>query len=96
MEHVSDPVKMLLEKKKRLKKDGIIVVGTHDIECQNHRKEKVKWKHIIPNEHLYFFSIETLSNLASKVGLKLLYYNKPIENSIVAYFKLKDYNKQKA
>ena len=94
LEHVSDPIKMLLEKKKRLKKDGVIVVGTHDIECQNHQEEKMKWKHIIPNEHLYFFSINTLSNLASKVGLKLVSYNKPIENSIVAYFQHKEYNRK--
>ena len=92
LEHVSNPIKMLLEKKKRLKKDGVIVVGTHDVECKNHQKEKEKWKHIIPNEHLYFFSIETLTKLATKVGLKLAYYNKPIENSIVAYFQNKDYN----
>ena len=86
LEHVSDPIKMLLEKKKRLKGDGIIVVGTHDIECKNHQKEKQNWKHIIPNEHLYFFSISTLKKLGEKAGLKMIYHNKPIENGIVAYY----------
>ena len=86
LEHVSNPLNMLLEKKKRLKKSGLIVVGTHDIECANHKKEKENWKHIIPNEHLYFFSISTLKKLGEKAGLKMIYYNKPIENGIVAYF----------
>jgi 2-polyprenyl-3-methyl-5-hydroxy-6-metoxy-1,4-benzoquinol methylase len=88
LEHVSDPIKMLLEKKKRLKRDGIIVVGTHDIECKNHQKEKQNWKHIIPNDHLYFFSLSTLKKFGEKVGLELIYYNKPIENGMVAYFTL--------
>jgi len=86
LEHVSDPIKMLIEKKKRLKKNGLIVVGTHDVECKNHRKEKQNWKHIIPNEHLYFFSISTLRELGEKAGLKMIYHNKPIENGIVAYY----------
>jgi len=86
LEHVSDPLKMLLEKKKRLKKSGLIVVGTHDVECKNHKEEKENWKHIIPNEHLYFFSTSTLRKLGEKAGLKMIYFNKPIENGIVAYF----------
>ena len=77
---------MLLEKKKRLKKSGLIVVGTHDVECKNHKEEKENWKHIIPNEHLYFFSTSTLRKLGEKAGLKMIYFNKPIENGIVAYF----------
>lgn len=86
LEHVSNPIQMLEEKKKRLKKDGIIVVGTHDIDCENHNQEKHNWKHIIPNEHLYFFNIDSLEKVGRKAGLKLFYHNKPIENGIVAYF----------
>jgi 2-polyprenyl-3-methyl-5-hydroxy-6-metoxy-1,4-benzoquinol methylase len=86
LEHVSDPIEMLKQKKKRLKKDGIIVVGTHDIDCKNHQQEKQNWKHIIPNEHLYFFNIDSLEKTGEKAGLKLFYHNKPIENGIVAYF----------
>lgn len=87
IEHVTYPDKMLSEMKKRLNKDGVVVIGTHDIDCKNHIKEGQKWKHIIPNEHLYYFNIETLKKVASKSGLELFYYNKPIENSIVGYFR---------
>ena len=87
IEHVSDPIKFLQEKTKRLKDDGIIVIGTHDIECDTHRKEKVLWKHIIPNEHLYFFSIDTMDKLAEIVGLEKIYTHKPIDNGFTSYYR---------
>lgn len=87
IEHVSYPNKMLFEMKKRIKQDGLVVIGTHDIECKNHLQEKENWKHIIPNEHMYFFSIKSLNNLAQDVGLKLIHAYKPIENGFIGYFK---------
>ena len=87
IEHVSNPVDMLIQKKERLSNDGIIVIGTHDVECENHITEKENWKHIIPNEHLYFFSIESLNKMASMVGLEMFHCHKPIINGFTAYFK---------
>lgn len=86
IEHVSCPDKMLLEMKKRIKKDGMIVIGTHDVDCKNHFNEKENWKHIIPNEHMYFFSVKSLNNLAQAARLKLIHIDKPIENGFVGYF----------
>ena len=87
IEHVSFPDQMIQEIQKRIKKNGLLVIGTHDIECKNYKKEKENWKHIIPNEHLYFFSKKTLKNLVENYNFKLITYIKPINNSIVGYFK---------
>ena len=78
---------MLEQMSSRLNNGGIVVVGTHDINCNNHKKEKVNWKHIVPNEHMYYFSKKTLSNLAELVGLKEFYTYKPIDNGFVSFFK---------
>ena len=87
LEHVSFPDLMIKEMEKRIKKNGLLVIGTHDILCRNHKIEKQKWKHIIPNEHLYYFSKKTLKNLVEKENFRLIKYMKPINNSIVGYFK---------
>lgn len=87
IEHISDPLSMLEEKIKRLRDDGVIVIGTHDVDCEAHVAEKIHWKHIIPNEHLYFFSGETLERLASSVGLYMSHFHKPIVNGFTAYFR---------
>ena len=87
IEHVSDPKKMLKDMSLRLNDRGIVVIGTHDIECLSHEKEGVNWKHIVPNEHMYYFSRKTLANLANSVGLEEFYYYKPIDNGFVSFYR---------
>ena len=86
VEHVSRPDYLMEEMVKRLKPNGALVVGTHDIECENYVNEGVEWKHIKPAEHLYYFSKDTLSLLGEKYGVRPFWHAKPIENSIVTYF----------
>ena len=86
VEHVSRPDYLMEEMVKRLKPNGALVVGTHDIECENYKGEGVEWKHIKPAEHLYYFSKDTLSLLGEKYGVRPFWHAKPIENSIVTYF----------
>lgn len=86
IEHVSRPDLLMREMTKRLSPKGIIVIGTHDIECQNYLDEGVNWKHIKPAEHLYYFSKDSLALLGQKYGMRAFWNAKPIENSIVTYF----------
>ncbi len=87
IEHLSNPIELLLDIKKRLNNEGLLVIGTHDIDCKTHAEQKEEWVHIIPNEHMYYFNIKTLESLCLKAGFELTYYNKPIDNGITAYFK---------
>ena len=86
IEHVARPDILMAEMVKRLSPKGVLVVGTHDIECENYKNEGVEWKHIKPAEHLYYFSKDTLASLGEHHGLKAFWHGKPIENSIVTYF----------
>ena len=86
IEHVSRPDHLMEQMANRLKPNGALVVGTHDIECENYLGEGVNWKHIKPAEHLYYFSKDTLDLLGRKYGLRPFWHAKPIENSIVTYF----------
>ena len=86
IEHVSRPDFLMEEMVNRLKPHGALIVGTHDIECENYIREGVEWKHIKPAEHLYYFSKDSLALLGAKFGVRAFWHAKPIENSIVTYF----------
>ena len=86
IEHVARPDYLMAEMANRLSPRGVLVVGTHDIECENYKNEGVEWKHIKPAEHLYYFSKDTLAQLGEQYGMRAFWHGKPIENSIVTYF----------
>jgi 2-polyprenyl-3-methyl-5-hydroxy-6-metoxy-1,4-benzoquinol methylase len=86
VEHVPRPDRLMEEMANRLKPNGVLVVGTHDIECNNYVQQGVEWKHIKPAEHLYYFSKNSLALLGRKYGVRPFWTGKPIENSIVTYF----------
>lgn len=90
IEHVIHPDRMISEMKRRLAPGGIIVIGTHDFECETHRKEGRRWKHIMPWEHVYYFRRIDLERLAAQCGLETFYHNKPIDNLIVTYHRNKE------
>ena len=87
IEHLTDPEALLREMASRLSPDGIIVIGTHDIESQSHLRERRLWKHIMPSEHLFYFRREDLVALGNRVGLSAIHADKPIDNSIVVYYR---------
>tara|TARA_B100002052_G_C15864815_1_gene591800 strand:+ start:1388 stop:2188 length:801 start_codon:yes stop_codon:yes gene_type:complete len=86
IEHVSRPDNFMLEISKKINSNGIVGIGTHDLDCLSHLKEGRSWKHIIPSEHLFYFTEKSLAMLGEKYGLKKIYSNKPIDNLIVVYF----------
>ncbi len=89
IEHVVRPDRFLVEMRKRLAPEGIVVIGTHDVDCQTHRREGRLWKHVMPAEHLYMFRREDLETLGRKSGLEPVWHNKPVDNLIVLYFRSK-------
>lgn len=91
IEHLDDPINFLLECEKRLSDDGIIVIGTHDIESETHKKLKSDWKQItVDGDHLYYFSIETMKRLVNICGLETIETHKPIDPSFTIYIRKKN------
>lgn len=90
IEHLDNPINFLFECKKRLSDDGLVVIGTHDIESETHKKLKSDWKQItVDGDHLYYFSISTMMRLADMCGFETVHTHKPIDPSFTIYLKKK-------
>lgn len=87
IEHLTDPEGLLSGIVSRLSPGGTVVIGTHDIESDSHKMERRRWKHIMPSEHLFYFTKDDLVTLGKRVGLSELHSDKPIDNSIVVYYR---------
>jgi 2-polyprenyl-3-methyl-5-hydroxy-6-metoxy-1,4-benzoquinol methylase len=88
IEHLDNPEVFLEMCYSKLNEDGIIVIGTHDIESNTHKTLGSDWKQITKDgDHLYYFSIDTMERLGLKCGLEKFWVNKPIDPSFTFYFK---------
>ena len=74
IEHVTDPVKLLIETKKRLKPGGVAVVFTPNFDSFAISEMKNKSSLITPVEHLFYFTKESIEKLSEIVGLKISFF----------------------
>jgi len=77
IEHLPDPALNLKEIYRILKKDGLLVITTGDIDNINARVFKRRWILIAPPWHLYYFSRNTLKAILKNIGFSI----KQISNS---------------
>jgi 2-polyprenyl-3-methyl-5-hydroxy-6-metoxy-1,4-benzoquinol methylase len=68
IEHVPDPVALLVECRRLLKVGGTMVVTTPNIESLGHRLLSDAWVHLDPPRHLFLFSLNTLGSCCEKAG----------------------------
>ena len=87
IEHIVESQEFLNEMSARLAPDGVLALGTHDVESESHRREKRMWKHIMPTEHLYYFRRDDLFAMGARSNLDAFHADKPIDNSIVVYYR---------
>jgi 2-polyprenyl-3-methyl-5-hydroxy-6-metoxy-1,4-benzoquinol methylase len=73
IEHVYNPLEYLLTANSYLKKNGLIVIQTCDVESGQVRRKGAKWSYYIPPAHVYYFSRRTLDKALKKVGFRLLF-----------------------
>lgn len=69
IEHVPDLNRFLTELKRLLAPGGLIILHTPDVGHWRRPKKLETWDAIIPSEHLYYFSKQTLGRLVKKHGL---------------------------
>lgn len=72
IEHVNNPVGLLLDAAKALSQDGIIVIATPDIGAVLAKILGKRWWHLRV-AHIGYFTLKTLKLAASKAGLKAAY-----------------------
>lgn len=72
VEHLHDPASILRECLRILKKGGVLVLATPNINSFGHRYFKSAWRGLEPPRHLYIFSVNTLKKLAENAGFGLV------------------------
>jgi SAM-dependent methyltransferase len=73
LEHVDDPLKVLQKVKTILKSGGICLVDVPDFGGFSAQIMKSNWPFLVPNEHTFQFTKETLSKIFVKAGFKIVY-----------------------
>ncbi len=68
IEHVHDPVAMLMTCRRLLKLNGLLVVLTPNAASYGHSKFGAAWRGLEPPRHLHLFTNQTLNQLALKAG----------------------------
>ena len=72
LEHVHHPSKILVEVRRIMKDDGVLVIEVPDAESIEARIFKARWPLWNPPEHLYHFSRGTLGPMLRKTGFRIL------------------------
>lgn len=68
IEHVADPISLITECRRILKKDGILVVVTPNASSFAHKHFGSFWRGLEPPRHVHIFSSKTLSAVAARSG----------------------------
>jgi 2-polyprenyl-3-methyl-5-hydroxy-6-metoxy-1,4-benzoquinol methylase len=73
LEHMTDPFAELLETKRILKNNGLLVVNAPNGQSFLAKVLKTKWHLVLPPEHLFYFSPKNLSMFMESHGFKTVY-----------------------
>lgn len=72
LEHVTDPTRHMLEVRRILKKDGLVVIGTPDLGHALFRMKREHWRHLKPTEHIFYFRKSSIRLLLEKTGFSIV------------------------
>lgn len=70
VEHLPDPKDTLGEVADMLKPDGYLVIGVPNIASLIGSLKRSRWQSLIPDQHRWHFSIQTLDTLVLQLGFK--------------------------
>ena len=73
LEHVRDPIKTLRTARRLLKKDGIIMIMTPDMDSLSRKVMQGKWTHY-KAEHFFYFNRRSMNYLADQSGFASEYF----------------------
>lgn len=78
IEHFSDPLNVIKNVARLLKNNGYFyIAATPNVDCFCAYLYREKWRMFLPIQHLYYFSIKTLTKLVRKVNLRVISVDYP-------------------
>ncbi len=83
IEHINTPIQFLSHAKKLLNNDGLIYITTPCFSSIERLITKENWYHIMPPEHLGYFTKKTLNSALDDTGFKKIYV-KSFDISVVS------------
>jgi SAM-dependent methyltransferase len=73
IEHVKDPVDVILRAKNLLMENGLLFITTPDAGSLWARIWNKKWHAFVPPQHLFYFSMNNLKSILQKNGFKIIH-----------------------
>jgi 2-polyprenyl-3-methyl-5-hydroxy-6-metoxy-1,4-benzoquinol methylase len=74
LEHLPKPVEILLEAKRMLKDDGVLVIGVPNFGSYMAAIKKGKWASLLPDQHIWQFTHESLLRVLTKSGFSEIHF----------------------
>lgn len=72
LEHVTDPVEHMIEIRRVLADDGLVVIGTPDLGHVLFQFKRDNWRHLKPAEHIFYFQRRSICRLLDRAGFKMV------------------------
>lgn len=72
LEHVPDPTQHMLEVRRVLAKDGMVVIGTPNLGHIMFKIKLERWRHLKPREHIFYFRESSITQLLRKTGFDVI------------------------
>jgi 2-polyprenyl-3-methyl-5-hydroxy-6-metoxy-1,4-benzoquinol methylase len=77
LEHLYDPLNFLIECKRILKDDGLLIIGVPNFNSYDSRILQGDWQALQVPTHLYHFSTKTLTRMLEKAGFQVAFRKQP-------------------
>jgi 2-polyprenyl-3-methyl-5-hydroxy-6-metoxy-1,4-benzoquinol methylase len=82
LEHLPNPVAILLEAKRILKGDGLLVIGVPNFGSYMAAIKKGKWASLQPDQHIWQFTHDSLSRVLMRSGFSEVYFEAKENNRL--------------
>jgi SAM-dependent methyltransferase len=86
VEHLDNPLDVLLRVRRWLKDDGLLVICTGNVDSWLARLQGAGSRIYNPPQHLYYFSAATLARLLDRAGFRVMRREHDSKSMSVAYF----------
>lgn len=89
LEHIPEPLKVMAEIRRILKDDGLLVMGVPNFGSYMARLMKEKWFSLMPDQHIWQFTHESLGNLLKRTGFEEVYFEARDNHKIIGWRPIK-------